>query len=140
MHPGILLGAPYDLTPGAPSLYLEGRVGKLGNAARREAQSRSRHGGPSMDTAVAPQTGFSLYQAPRDHYLAGEPLFIGDPSLETAGAAICQIFDAQRVTSAFAIFDAFNVARGPLATLHLREPIHHGFHASFDSDFVSLSH
>jgi len=51
---------------------------------------------------------------------------IGDPDDEKNGAVICQLFDAERVTSAFAIFDAFNVARGPLAVLRLKEPIHLG--------------
>jgi carotenoid cleavage dioxygenase-like enzyme len=73
-----------------------------------------------------------VYQAPPLHYLCAEPIFIGNPGDKTAGAVICQIFDANRVRSSFAIFDAFNVIRGPVATLRLREPIHLGFHASFD--------
>jgi carotenoid cleavage dioxygenase-like enzyme len=72
-----------------------------------------------------------IYQAPPKQYLGGEPIFIGDPDDETVGAVICQIFDAERVSSALAVFDAFDVARGPVATLRLREPIHLGFHASF---------
>jgi all-trans-8'-apo-beta-carotenal 15,15'-oxygenase len=72
------------------------------------------------------------YQAPPLHYLGGEPIFVGDPHDERAGAVICQLFDAERVASAFAVFDAFHVARGPIALLGLKEPIHLGFHASFD--------
>jgi all-trans-8'-apo-beta-carotenal 15,15'-oxygenase len=75
-----------------------------------------------------------IYQAPPLHYLAGEPVFIGDPNNPAAGALICQVFDAKRVSSAFAIFDAFNVARGPIAMLRLNEPIHYGFHAAFKRD------
>jgi len=73
-----------------------------------------------------------LYQAPPLHYLGGEPIFIGNPQDEKAGAIICQVFDAERMVTAFAIFDAFNVAGGPIARLGLKEPIHLGFHASFD--------
>jgi len=73
-----------------------------------------------------------IYHAQRLHYLGGEPIFIGNPHDEKGGAIICQLFDAQRIVSAFAIFDAYNVARGPIALLGLKAPIHLGFHASFD--------
>ena len=72
-----------------------------------------------------------VYQAPRHHYLGGEPIFLGDPDDAHRGAVICQSFDAERETMAFLLFDAFDVARGPVAVLPLREPIHLGFHASF---------
>jgi all-trans-8'-apo-beta-carotenal 15,15'-oxygenase len=75
-----------------------------------------------------------IYQAPQSHYLCGEPIFVGHPRDERAGAVICQAFDAERVRSSFLIFDAFKVACGPVATLELKEPIHLGFHASFDPD------
>ncbi len=79
-----------------------------------------------------------VHQVPPEHYLAGEPIFIGDPRDKANGAVICQVFDAQRVASAFAIFDAFNVARGPIAVLPLNEPIHLGFHASFSPEDQGL--
>ena len=79
-----------------------------------------------------------VYHAPPLHYLGGEPIFIADPQDEKAGAIICQVFDAQRIVSAFAIFDAYNVARGPIALLGLKEPIHLGFHASFRSSTVNF--
>ena len=75
-----------------------------------------------------------IYQAPDNHYLGGEPVFVGDPDDDAVGAVICQLFDAEGVKSAFAIFDAFDVARGPQALLHLRHPVHLGFHAVFDAD------
>ncbi|HEV7892438.1 MAG TPA: carotenoid oxygenase family protein [Pyrinomonadaceae bacterium] len=73
-----------------------------------------------------------VYQPPPLQYLCGEPVFVGDPSGERAGSVVCQLFDAGRVASAFAVFDAFHVARGPVALLGLKEPIHLGFHASFN--------
>ena len=79
-----------------------------------------------------------VYRAPRLHYLGGEPIFIGNPQDEKGGAVICQLFDAQRIGSAFAIFDAYKVAQGPIALLGLKEPIHLGFHASFDPSISSF--
>ena len=73
-----------------------------------------------------------VYHAPPLHYLGGEPIFIGNPYDDNEGVVICQVFDAQRTASAFAIFDAYNVARGPIAHLGLKEPIHLAFHAFFD--------
>ena len=72
-----------------------------------------------------------VYAAPASHYLCGEPVFVGDPSDGRAGAVVCQSFDAERAESAFLVFDAFDVAAGPVARLRLRTPIHLGFHASF---------
>jgi len=75
-----------------------------------------------------------IYQAPPLHYLGGEPIFIADPRRETEGVVICQTFDAERVSSAFTIFNAFKVAAGPIATIRLQEPIHLGFHAVFRAE------
>jgi len=72
-----------------------------------------------------------IYCAPPEHYLAGEPIFIPDPSRKACGSIICQIFDARKVESCFAIFDASEVAAGPVARLRLETPIHPGFHATF---------
>ena len=44
---------------------------------------------------------------------------------------ICPLFDAEVVSTTFALFDAFALARGPIARLRLRAPIHLGFHATF---------
>lgn len=76
-------------------------------------------------------TASDIYQAPPRQYLGGEPIFIADPGDQNRGVIICQIFDAEHMTSAFALFDAFHVASGPVAMLRLREPIPSLFHASF---------
>ena len=77
------------------------------------------------------RTVSDIYKAPAGHYLSGEPIFIGDPRDVRSGVVICQSFDAERVESGFAIFDAFNVGRGPVATLRLKHPMPFGFHACF---------
>lgn len=73
-----------------------------------------------------------LWQAPVGHYLCGEPVFVPDPDRERAGSVICQRWDAAARRSAFLLFDAFDLPRGPVATLHLDRPLHLGFHASFE--------
>ena len=73
-----------------------------------------------------------MYQAPPKHYLGGEPVFIGNPNDENEELIICQQFDAETRHGTFLLFDAFRVAQGPVATLHLQNPIHLGFHAFFE--------
>jgi carotenoid cleavage dioxygenase-like enzyme len=72
-----------------------------------------------------------VYQAPRQHYLAGEPVVVPDPREKDRGVVLCPVFDAAARTSAFLLFDARAVARGPVAVLRLRSPVHLGFHATF---------
>jgi all-trans-8'-apo-beta-carotenal 15,15'-oxygenase len=81
-----------------------------------------------------------IYHAPPEHYLGGEPIFIPDPSGKTSGSIICQLFDARRVESSFAIFDAANVSAGPVTRLRLETPIHLGFHATFVEANQLISH
>jgi all-trans-8'-apo-beta-carotenal 15,15'-oxygenase len=78
-----------------------------------------------------------VYRAPALNYLGGEPIFIGNSEEERAGAILCQMFDAKCSQSSFVIFDAFNVARGPVATVRLKKPIHIGFHASFKTEYAT---
>jgi all-trans-8'-apo-beta-carotenal 15,15'-oxygenase len=72
-----------------------------------------------------------LWQAPAGSYLGGEPVFLLDQQNESGGWVICQIFDAEKRESAFLLFDAFEVARGPVARLPLQHPLPACFHASF---------
>jgi len=73
----------------------------------------------------------SVYEAPPGHYLAGEPVFVGDPRDAAAGVVLCPLFDATERRSVLALFDAFDLAAGPRATVPLESRIHLGFHASF---------
>jgi carotenoid cleavage dioxygenase-like enzyme len=75
-----------------------------------------------------------VYQAPPFQYLCAEPLFIPAPRGGPGGAVVCQTFDAARARSDFAVFDALDVAAGPVARLRLRAPLHFGFHASFSGE------
>ncbi|MDH3404538.1 MAG: carotenoid oxygenase family protein [Acidobacteriota bacterium] len=69
------------------------------------------------------------YQAPPGCYLGGEPVFLPDPGRPGRGYTLCQELDARRGIMRFLLFDAFELAAGPLARLELRAPIHLGFHA-----------
>jgi carotenoid cleavage dioxygenase-like enzyme len=80
-----------------------------------------------------------VYQAPPLHYLGGEPAFVGDPSDPSRGAVICPVFDAGRRATSFAVFDAFAVSRGPVATLRLKAPIHLAFHATFQAEGATVA-
>jgi carotenoid cleavage dioxygenase-like enzyme len=44
---------------------------------------------------------------------------------------ICQEFDAEARRSAFLLFDAYDLAAGPVARLQLAAPLPPLFHASF---------
>jgi carotenoid cleavage dioxygenase len=65
-----------------------------------------------------------IYQTGAGVYLGGEPIFVN-------GSVICQRLDANENKAEIVIFEAMNVAKGPVATLPLRHMIHPGFHASF---------
>ena len=77
-------------------------------------------------------SGPDVYQAAPRHYFGGEPVFLGDPGDAGAGVVICQDFDAEAVASSFLIFDAYDVAAGPVATLPLKHPVPLCFHASWE--------
>lgn len=66
-------------------------------------------------------------------YLGGEPLFVPGPSAD-AGALLCPLFDAAARRSRLLVFDAFEVAAGPHAEVHLEAPVQLGFHAAFEAD------
>ena len=78
------------------------------------------------------------WQAPSKHYLGGEPVVLEDPSTPPGagcrGTILCQCFDAEAERSSFLLFDAFDVARGPVAEMPLRHPIPPLFHAAYRSD------
>ncbi len=73
----------------------------------------------------------SAWTAPKFCYLGGEPVMVPDPAKRRGGVVICQHFDAQEQRSSILLFDALDLAKGPLARLRLRHPIPPGFHASF---------
>jgi all-trans-8'-apo-beta-carotenal 15,15'-oxygenase len=125
----------YRLAPDFPSIDPRLITQPYGDFWMLGMSATGRHGRKFFDQLVhadwTAATAGDIYQAPTMQYLGGEPIFIRDPRDQKTGAIICQIFDAEHMTSAFALFDAFHVAGGPTAMLSLREPIPSLFHASF---------
>ena len=128
---------PYSLAPDFPSLD-PSRLGReydelwmLGISAT------GRPGRKIFDQLVhARWSGepLDVWQAPPGVYLAGEPAFAPEPGNPEGGAVLCPLFDSAKRESAFAVFDARHVARGPVAVLRLGFPIHLAFHAMFEPE------
>jgi all-trans-8'-apo-beta-carotenal 15,15'-oxygenase len=78
-----------------------------------------------------PEGGVETYRCPRGQYLGGEPVFVPEQPHRSEGVVICQSFDAAACTSAFLVFDAVRVSRGPIARLALPVPIPPLFHATY---------
>lgn len=65
--------------------------------------------------------------------VGAEPLFVADPdrSSEGGGWLLMAVFRAETNTSDVVVFDAQDIAQGPIATVHLPVRIPFGFHASW---------
>ena len=71
--------------------------------------------------------------APAGCYFGGEPIFVPDPSNpRESGVVICQQLDAEQMTSSILVWNAFDLASGPMATIPLEKPIQPQFHSTFD--------
>ena len=79
-----------------------------------------------------PTERVEVYEAPASCYFGGEPCFVPDPAAPGhRGVVVCQQFDAARVVSSFVVFDAFQLAKGPIATITLASPVPLLFHSTF---------
>jgi all-trans-8'-apo-beta-carotenal 15,15'-oxygenase len=65
-------------------------------------------------------------------YLGCEPTFLGHPEDPKQGMVLLKQFDAKNRQDTFLFFDAFDITRGPIAQLPLRDPLPPGFHACFE--------
>ena len=71
-----------------------------------------------------------IYTAPAGEYLCGEPCFVPNRH-ERGGVIICQHFHAASGSNSIAVFDAFRVRSGPVASVPLVRATHPGYHTSF---------
>ncbi len=71
------------------------------------------------------------WQAPAGRYLGGEPIFAPDPERAESGWILCQELDPAARRAAFLVFDAHDLAAGPLARLPLEGALPPLFHACF---------
>jgi carotenoid cleavage dioxygenase-like enzyme len=72
-----------------------------------------------------------VYQVPRGEYLCGDPCFVSNPDNPADAIVICEHFRPLDGAASILLFDAFDVRRGPIASLPLRHAIHPGFHGAF---------
>jgi carotenoid cleavage dioxygenase-like enzyme len=72
-----------------------------------------------------------IYTVARGEYLCGEPCFVANPRCNDEAVVICECFDAASNAASIVLFEAFDVRRGPIASIPLRRPVHPGFHTSF---------
>jgi all-trans-8'-apo-beta-carotenal 15,15'-oxygenase len=72
-----------------------------------------------------------VFQTNPGQYLGGEPLHVVNPHNPEEAVIINEWIDASEDRVEIVIFDAGNVARGPIARLGLKHKIHPGFHTSF---------
>ncbi len=65
--------------------------------------------------------------------IGAEPLFVADPDRpgEGGGWLLMVVFRAETNTSDVVVFDAQDIAQGPVATVHLPDRVPYGFHASW---------
>jgi len=72
-----------------------------------------------------------MYRAPGGSYMAGEPVFIGDPGDASGGAVICPMLDPDQNRTVFGFFDACAIEAGPIARVIVRPALHAMFHGVF---------
>jgi all-trans-8'-apo-beta-carotenal 15,15'-oxygenase len=72
-----------------------------------------------------------IYTAPRGEYLCGEPCFAAHPRDREDAVVICERFEAASNAVSIILFEASNVAAGPIASIPLRRPVHPGYHTAF---------
>jgi len=72
-----------------------------------------------------------IYTAPQGVYLCGEPCFAGHPLDREDAVVICERFEAASNAASIILFEASNVAAGPIASIPLRRPVHPGYHTAF---------
>lgn len=88
----------------------------------------------SVDLAEGAEV--DAWQAPPRRYLGGEPVYLGPhpgsgEAGQDEGLIAIQELDAEARASAFLLFDARDLAAGPVARLPLRSPVPPLFHACF---------
>ena len=72
-----------------------------------------------------------IFQTAPGEYLCGEPCFIASPKVPEDAIVICEHLKPAEHATAILLFDAFQIRKGPIASIPLRFPIHPGFHTTF---------
>ncbi len=77
------------------------------------------------------------YQAPPGWFLAAEPQLIARPQRDDEGLLLCQGLDLERRRSSYLFFDAFDLARGPVARIDLPFFDPPALHSAFQAGWAS---
>ena len=72
-----------------------------------------------------------IWRAPAASYLGAEPVFVRAPGGRDEGVVICQLFDPGHEKAWLVLFDAFDLAAGPIARLALPWGTPPQFHTTF---------
>jgi carotenoid cleavage dioxygenase-like enzyme len=72
-----------------------------------------------------------IFQTGSGEYLCGEPCFVSNAANPGQAIVITEHFRPLESATAILLFDAFDIRRGPIASLPLRHAIHPGFHSTF---------
>lgn len=102
-------------------LYIAATHGETGNAPLQALLKRDMKTGEEQVWSAAPR-GFG-----------GEPLFVARPggTQEEDGWVLLWIYNAERDRTELAIFNAQDIATGPIAKLNLKHHVPYGLHGSF---------
>jgi all-trans-8'-apo-beta-carotenal 15,15'-oxygenase len=106
-------------------LYLGAAHSNTHNTPLQALLKRDMHTGEEQIWSAAPR-GFG-----------GEPLFVARPggTQEDDGWVLLWLYNAARDRTELAIFDAQNIALGPIAKLNLKHHVPYGLHGSFTSSY-----
>ncbi len=89
------------------------------------------------------ETGDTCWWNATPHGFPGEALFVakggasanGSQTAEDAGWLLSLVYDGEHHRTDVVILDAQNLGQGPLARLHLKQHLPHGFHGCFVADY-----
>lgn len=83
------------------------------------------------------ETGASEEWSAAPYGFPSEAVFVpkAGSSAEDAGWLLSMVYDGEQHRSSLVILDAADLARGPVARLHLKQHIPHSFHGYFTSDY-----
>ncbi len=71
-----------------------------------------------------------IWAAPAGRFFAAEPVMVPHDRPEE-GVVIVPMLDVESLTTSFEVFDAQEIAAGPIASLAVDRPLHLGFHTTF---------
>jgi all-trans-8'-apo-beta-carotenal 15,15'-oxygenase len=125
----------YDLCPDFPAIdpSRSGRpyndfwmlgMSKRGRAGRKFLDQLA-HGSWEREAV------FDIFETPEGEYVAGEPAFVANPDDRNEAVIIVEYLKPANHSTEIAMFDAFAVRKGPIASIPLRHPVHPGFHSCF---------